>query len=645
MKIEGKEEWNLNPSMRLKVKGDMFFLPEPDGGVYFRNNVGSFRMQGNSIGQWIEKLIPMFNGEHTMEQLTEGLPVPYKERVYEIAEVLYLNGYVRDISGDHPHQLEDRIFRRYENQIEFLDSFGGSGAYRFQLYREKKVLAIGSGSFLVSLIKSLLESGMPKFQFIATGVEETNRTRITEIVQHARKTDSSIELKEISMPDHDVRAWREVIQPFDSILYVSQECGGMDWRLIHTISKEENKILLPAMFMEQTGVAGPLIHPASDACWESARRRLHFSAISRDSELHARSSTSEALLANVIVFEWFKTAAEATVSELENRLYLLDLETLEGSWHFFLPHPLVNGSLSFYQVEDLERLLETAPHKESADGLIPYFNGLTARETGIFHVWEEGDLKQLPLAQCRIQVVDPISEGPAELMPEMICNGLNHIEARREAGLIGVEAYVSRLHGLSDSLAYIGVGAGETIAEGICRGLQKCLNEELRMELADGGPVVHSVRLISVDDEPCSFYLTALTAMQGAPMIGIGREVDGFPAIWVGINEKWYGGAGMNVTMALRSALQQALLHAQNKADLLNQRSVFLSVRIKEEASRDISISSCKNQDHREVLQSAKQILHENHKRLLVYDLTSESFLRQELAGVFGVSLREEMLE
>ncbi|SFJ91920.1 hypothetical protein SAMN05421852_1393 [Thermoflavimicrobium dichotomicum] len=53
---------NLDPFMRLKVKGDTFFLPDPNGGVYFRNNLCSFRIEGWTIDQWIEKLIPGSRG-------------------------------------------------------------------------------------------------------------------------------------------------------------------------------------------------------------------------------------------------------------------------------------------------------------------------------------------------------------------------------------------------------------------------------------------------------------------------------------------------------------------------------------------------------------------------------------------------------
>lgn len=97
---------HLTASARLKVNRDTWFLPDPNGGAYFRNNSGSFRIKGSSIAQWFEKLLPMFNGEHSLEDLTKGLQAPYRKRVYEIGETLYKNGFVRDVSRDHPHKLE-----------------------------------------------------------------------------------------------------------------------------------------------------------------------------------------------------------------------------------------------------------------------------------------------------------------------------------------------------------------------------------------------------------------------------------------------------------------------------------------------------------------------------------------------------------
>ena len=191
---------NLTSSSRLKAKRDTFFIPDPKGGVYFRNNLNSFRLEGQTIYQWIEKLLPMFNGEQTLGALTEGLSAPYRDRVYEIAETLYKNGFVRDVSKDLPHQLRRPVLEKYASQIEFIENFTESGAYHFQEYRQAKVLAVGSGPILVSLVSALLESGLPKLNVLVTGTVPTNRLRLHELIQNARKIDSDVELEEVSYP-------------------------------------------------------------------------------------------------------------------------------------------------------------------------------------------------------------------------------------------------------------------------------------------------------------------------------------------------------------------------------------------------------------------------------------------------------------
>jgi len=570
---------NLTPTMRLKVKRDTFFLPDSNSGVYIRNNKSSFRVEGEAIVQWIEKLIPMFNGQYTLEDLTDGLPVPYRDRVYEIAEVLYRNKYVRDVSQDLPHQLADQALNKYASQIEFLDSFGDSGAYRFQNYRQAKVLAVGAGSFLVSLVSSLLESGLPKFHMLITDSEETNRRRLMELVAHAHKTDIEVAVEEVSLQKEGKGCWREIIQPFDSILYVSEEGDLEELRVLHKVCREEKKVFLPAICHLQVGFAGPLVHPDSKWCWESAWRRLHRAALSKEQQFTVFSATAGAMLANVIAFELFKEITRVTESEQRNLFYLLDLETLEGNWHSFLPHPLVDGHVSSEWVTDLDVRLDRDFSKDETNELFLYFSQLTSEVSGIFHIWEEGNLEQLPLAQCRVQAVDMLQKGPAELLPDIVCTGLTHVKARREAGLAGIESYVSRAvellvetlpsymengENVVEIKEFIGVGAGETVAEGICRGLQKCLDKELSMQLLNNINHVVRLQLDTVEDEHCKFYLEAMTTIHGSLTIGLGEEVNGFPVIWVGTSDGWYSAVDLNSTLALRKALQQALLKVQN---------------------------------------------------------------------------------
>ncbi|MBA2875842.1 putative thiazole-containing bacteriocin maturation protein [Thermaerobacillus caldiproteolyticus] len=650
---------NLNDFSRLKVKGDTFFIPDPNGGVYFRNNSSSFRMKGSTIYQWIEKLMPMFNGEHTLGELTDGLPVSYRNRVYEIAEILYQNGFVRDVSQDCPHQLDSKILKKYASQIEFIENFVDSGAFRFQVYRQSKVLAIGSGPFFISLVSALIESGLPKFHVLVTDSMPTNRLRLKELVDNARKMDSEVAIEEIDLQGGaDGSSWREVVQPFEWILYVSQEGNVEELRALHAICREEKKGFLPAISLQQVGLAGPLVHPDSEGCWESAWRRIHRSALRKDRPLQTFSSTSGAMLANVIVFELFKKVTGVTKSEQRNQFFLLDLETLEGNWHSFIKHPLVTTEcVAAELVQDLDLRLKQNSSCDDPSRLFHYFSQLTSVESGIFHIWEERDLKQLPLAQCCVQAVNPLSEGPAELLPEVICAGLTHEEARREAGLTGIESYVSPMIDLLvtaslnheedvdviTSQEFIGVGAGETIAEGICRGLQRCLNEELNKRQVNQRESIFRVRLGTVEDERCRFYLQALTTMHGTPTIGLGERVSGFPVIWVGTSGRWYGSAGLNITMAFRKALEQALMDSQNQtASFRTQALEESSVLLNEEAPLRLEILNCEEKTQLEFLQSAMQILKQNRMQLFVFDLTIEPFLKEELAGVFGVLLREE---
>ncbi|CAN7455692.1 putative thiazole-containing bacteriocin maturation protein [Peribacillus frigoritolerans] len=641
---------NLTPSMRLKVKRDTFFLPEPNRGVYFRNNVSSFRMEGTSIVQWIEKLLPMFNGNHTLSELTDGLPGQYRNRVMEIAEVLYGNGFVRDVSQESPHQLREQVLERYASQIEFLESCGDSGAHRFETYRKKKVLAIGSGPLFLSLVSSLIESGLPAFHIFITDTVPTNRKRLNVIVAHARKTDDEVAIEEVMLEKGTEIEWREIVRPFDSILYVSQEGDIEELRELHSVCRQGEKILFPALIINQVGMAGPLVHPDSKGCWESAWHRLHQAELEKNQASSSFSSTAGAMLANIMVFEWFKDAAGVT-TEQANQFYLLDMDTLEGKWHPFIPHPGVTGKGTAAWIEDFERRLEQNSDPVEPGKVFMYFSRLTSAESGIFHRWDEGDLKQLPLAQCRVQVVDPLSSGPAGLLPEIIRSDLTHEEARRETGLAGVEAYASRtlsqlvatlppLQGADEIKESIGVGAGETFTECVCRGLQSSLETEFLNKGFNQEKLV-TVQLSQVEDERCRYYLQALTRLQGDPIIALGEEVYGFPVVWAGTNDGWSGAVGLNVTIALRNALQKAVMKVQNQTVCLTAPGLVASP-VLEEEKVNLVIPSCGVKGNFELVQSAIQVLKKNSKRICVFELKLEPLLKEEMAGVFGVFLREE---
>lgn len=239
-------------------------------------------------------------------------------------------------------------------------------------------------------------------------------------------------------------------------------------------------------------------------------------------EPHRFSAAAEAVLSNLIVHEWQKAAAEEKETDCINQCYILDPNTLTGIWHPIRPHPLVSGVETACLVENIELNLEASHEPVETEEWFSCFNRLTSAATGILHAWEEADLIQLPLAQCLAQPVDPLSEGPAQLLPAIIRSGLTHEEARREAGLAGLEAYAARLMPLL-FLAWppqredIGIGAGCSIAEAVERGVRACLTtvwgKRMRM-LPDKLAVTH-IACGQIEDVRCRYYLQALRIAEG----------------------------------------------------------------------------------------------------------------------------------
>ncbi|QHA91207.1 putative thiazole-containing bacteriocin maturation protein [Bacillus sp. N1-1] len=629
---------NVHPSMRLKLKKGTFFMPEPSGSVYFRNNSGSFRMEGNTIYQWIEKLIPMYNGEYPLATLTDGLSKPYRDRVYEITDTLFTNGFLRDISRDRPHQLEPNVVQKYASQIEYIESFTDSGAYRFQQYRQKNVLVVGEGSMLIGLVSSLLTSGLPRFQTLLTDAK-TSQQRIKQLETAARKSDPEVSI-EVLLKRGPI-AWERQIEPFDAILYVSSEENVQELRSLLHACKERKKTFLPAICTKGVGMAGPLVTP-DGGCWESAWRSLHLESLNNRSF----SPTAGAMLANVIVFEWFKKSTGLPALS-NNQVFLLNFETLEGKWHPYRPHPLVSGKI---EVENVSKEF-SEEKKKDPNKLLYYFSQLTS-QLGIFHKWEEGELSQLPLAQCEIQTVNVKPSGSSMLHPSQISTALTHEEARRDAGLTGIEEYViplkeeitSSLSSPFEKATYLPtdlhIGAGESFVEAVSRALQTMIEEEWNQKADQCMENLSRFAVQHVEDNLCRYYLKVLSTMKKAPDLALGKETNGLPVVWRKAEDnRWYGSVGFTLVLALRSALLQAVKEAQN--DSISAALSFSAIPVKDKPIQSIDIPAYDANDQADVLRSVINRFGQQNKELSIVKINLETFEKDGPIDIYGVLLRE----
>ncbi|MBB6674662.1 bacteriocin maturation protein [Cohnella nanjingensis] len=523
--------------------------------------------------------------------------------------------------------------------------------------RFKDVLAVGSGPLLLSLAAAMLASGLSRLRILVTGAAPTDLERLEALLADARRATLNAEIVELTLPEAGGSTWREAIRPFEVILYVTQADTPDELRALHAACRAEGKTLLPAWCRRAVWMVGPLVTPASAGDWESAWRRIRRSAFESRPQgsapnavpgtpAAAAAAAPEAgdILAQVMLHTLYATAPGGEGAASGGSLYLFHTARLEGSWHPFLPHPLASGSAQGdrprrYPLPSAFR----RPARRGAPDLLAAFERLTSPSTGVFHLWDEGALRQLPLAQCRVQAADPRTDGPSGLLPVIRRAGLTHEEARREAGLAGIEAYAARLlEGRGIGLR--GLGAGATAVEGICRALQHGLEAEWLARDTDRAPAVIGARLGEVADARCRYYWRALNVFSGEPLVGLGEEVFGFPVVWIGTNGRWYGSVGLNATLALRRALLRALLDVQNGG--LNERDAGLTVPSVAESAGPSPLLPCASlpadaqEAEREVYRSALERLERAELALLVYKIAPDPSIPKSIAGLFGILLR-----
>lgn len=483
--------------------------------------------------------------------------------------------------------------------------------------RGTKAVAIGSGTLLSSIVECWQLAGAGKIEGI------------------------------VSESDRSEAQWRDVVRDYGIVLYASPSGNVAELRQIHAACRQEGVAFLPVFILEGFGLAGPLSLPDDDRCWESAWRQLHLSAI-EDREKKASQSMDAAelgsLLANVAVLGALQHRAGEPDPMLLGRLFVLDMETGEGDYHAFLPHPLVHRQPAAVRVELNEKAIAIC-EKEPSPDLLSAFGQLTSEVTGLFQLWEEGDLPQIPLSLCQVKAADPLSDGPADLLPAAIVAGLTHEEARREAGLIGLEAYASRLAehigiGLSEEspiedevlqeTRIVGVGAGEDYAEAACRALGGWLNSEMNRRLDEAeatGLFFREARIEKLDDRHCRFYLEALmTLSDAAPTIGW-AELDGFPVAWVGTKAGGFASVGLHETLALRRALEASLLSEQlgHEAKLWKRKPNPMANRRNAlpafESAEPATVACLKAPTFIEQWQAAIRMLERSRLRLQAFDI------------------------
>jgi putative thiazole-containing bacteriocin maturation protein len=450
-------------TMRPKLMGDTLYIPLADG-VYFRNNQRAFKIKGKVIYRWIEQLAPYLDGQHTLEEITDGLDPERRAMVTDLVTTLLTNHFLKDTSHDLPHTLSTLERTTYAPEIAFIDSFCDSAASRFERFRNHQVLVIGSGLTLTGLVHASLKCGLRQLAVITTHECETHTQRHQEYLDLFHKSDPEQTLREIAAPDWGNEAEvLTVLQPFDTILHISDQPMLARTRMLNRLCVTHAKNFLQAIVVDDHAWIGPLVRPGVDGCWECAWRRLQGNLVNmqeqfscydfRDQSAFPTSRfialPTSALIANQLSFELFKYVTEAGPVGTVQKLIEVDLETLRSQPHPFLPHPLCHTCQhpvprtvatfvdTIHQLEQGEPLDQDLFSKRAA----PCFE----TRLGLFSLLDEDDFVQLPLSVCKAVVSQPMPQENLGNPPTVLGIGGTFRTSRQRATLRACEVYACSL--------------------------------------------------------------------------------------------------------------------------------------------------------------------------------------------------------
>ncbi|MEU6410851.1 TOMM precursor leader peptide-binding protein [Microbispora sp. NPDC046933] len=412
--------------MKPKLRNDTLYIPSADG-VYFVSNRGTVTLQGRHVYQWVDKLAPYLNGEHSLEEITDGLSPDRQQMISALVSFMYEKGLVKDVADDLPHTLDAEEEKAYASEIAFIDYYTDSAAHRFERYRGRRVLAIGSGATLTALVQANLHSGLARAEVAITPELPVDSGRHAQYLDLARGRDPRQSLAESRTDDlTDEDSLREALRPFDAVIHVTDLPMLGRARMLNRVCVAEGKPFIQAVVVGGHAWIGPLVHPdAGEGCWECAWLRL----LANDGALPGFADDPGAdvdpflagpvasLISNQLSFEMFKHVTGAGPLETAGRIVGLDLETLGSRSHPVFRHPLCGAHAESEPPGEQAFLERVRGLAEGADVQEETFSTQVAtlfdERTGLFGSLDEHDFGQLPLKVSQVRVSDPTCAGEA----------------------------------------------------------------------------------------------------------------------------------------------------------------------------------------------------------------------------------------
>lgn len=453
----------VTQSMRPQCKADTYYVPMFDG-VYLRGNNSRLTLKGKSLSALLEHLVPYLDGNVTLEELTEGLDADRKRMITDLIEKLFAHEFLKDRNQDQPHTLRPLELETYASNIAFIESFQPSAASRFEYFRNKHLLIIGSGLRFPSLVQASLQCGVKQIDVMVTLEGEAGSPFLPDTPGLFVKYDAeqTVRLRDTPLWESESEV-RKAIQRYDAILHLAERPMLARAQLLNRLCVDEQKTFIQAILMDDDAWIGPLVCPEMRGCWECAWRRLQVNQMDRSDHLscyalrdqplvshHTPLTRVEAtVIANRLLLALFQHFTQTSFTETAGKVSRIDLETCQSESHAFLPHPdclacqhppVPTASQFLEQIRQLQHQAPLDP-----DIFLENVAGCVDKRCGLFTALDSAHFVQVPLAVYKVNLANPLLRKGQPASLDAVAVSIDTRDARMRALQKACERYAANV--------------------------------------------------------------------------------------------------------------------------------------------------------------------------------------------------------
>ncbi len=338
-------------------------LTKNEHGILLQSDLGTFQLHGKDITAFIDKVLPLLQGQHTSEEICRQLPEYGSQSIGKLLNLLISKGLVEEQlltenASSMPYwQAQERFLKAYGVQQDDSGSLG-----------DKKVLIIGLEPWSMNIAAELARTGVGYLHLLDSGQlneedllcirtltsEQLGQPRALAYQQSINAESPWCRVSSEALEIDDEAGLKVADDQWD--LVVIALANDEQFRLKATADYiQEHE--LTALYGSLDGVeswVGPLVTPGESACWNCLRLRQLGNAdtptAAHDIDSHSlsadRDSRARSLLAPLasvagshLAMEAIKILTGFADSELCSTVQVHHLIKGESTRHKIIPMP------------------------------------------------------------------------------------------------------------------------------------------------------------------------------------------------------------------------------------------------------------------------------------------------------------------